>query len=162
MGEPSYTLITSRGAFFDAVRQALRNLNAQGGRQVFLSDLEFTDWPLSETEVVDTLTRWAQPHRGLTLLAGHYNDMARRQARWVAWRQHWTHVVSCRAADPEQVSDIPTQLLISGQQVIRLVDRQSHRGSISTAETDLLQAKEALDAVLQRSSDAFPATTLGL
>ncbi|MES2887044.1 MAG: hypothetical protein V4739_03435 [Pseudomonadota bacterium] len=162
MGEPSYTLITSRGAFFDALRQAFRNLPSQGGRQVFLSDLHFADWPLSEQEVVDALTQWAQPYRSLTLLASHYDDMARHHARWVAWRQRWTHVVSCRAADSEQVGDVPTQLLIPGQQVIRLVDRPSYRGSVSTAETDLVQAQEALDAVLQRSSDAFPATTLGL
>lgn len=163
MSDPaSYTLITSRSAFHEALRAAFHELASSTSRHVFLSDLDFADWPLNEPGVVEDLGRWARSHRSLTLLASHFDEVARRHARWVAWRQHWSHVVDCQAVDEADLPALQPLLLIPGQLVIRLVDRVAYRGSVSRAETDLVQAQEALDALLQRSAPSFPATILGL
>lgn len=163
MSEPvSYTLITSRNAFLEALRGAFRELADNPSRHVFLSDPDFADWPLNEPGVVEDLGRWAQSHRHLTLVASHFDEVARRHARWVAWRQHWSHVVACQAVDDADLTTLQPQFLIPGRLVIRLVDRASCRGSLSRAEADIVQAQEALDAILQRSTPSFPATLLGL
>jgi hypothetical protein len=162
MSDAAYTLITSRSAFHNALREAFRTLADAPARNVFLSDLDFADWPLNDAGVVDELTRWARPHRRLTLLAGHFDEFARRHARWVAWRRTWSHVVDCQAADEADLADVATQFLIPGVLVVRLVDRVAYRGSASRSEADLTQAQDLLDAILQRSQASFPATTLGL
>jgi len=43
-----------------------------------------------------------------------------------------------------------------------MVDNVDHRGTISAKAVDLAMGKETVDALLQRSTDAFPVTALGL
>ena len=162
MSELNHTLITSRSQFIDAIRAALREAAEQGGRAIVLSDPNFADWPLNDRETVECLARWAQSHRSLTLLANDFDEFPRKHARWVAWRQNWSHIVSCRQADETDAQKLPVQLLIPGRLVVRLVDRVTCRGSVSRAEADLVPAKEAISDILDRSHDAFPVTTLGL
>jgi hypothetical protein len=45
---------------------------------------------------------------------------------------------------------------------LRLVDCDLYRGSVSTAIADATRDRDRLDALMQRSVDAFPASTLGL
>jgi hypothetical protein len=162
MSELNPALITSRSEFTEAIRAALREAADQGGRAIVMSDPDFADWPLNEREAVECLGRWAQSHRSLTLLANDFDEFPRKHARWVAWRQNWSHIVSCRQADETDAPKLPIQLLIPGKLVVRLVDRVTCRGSVSRAEADLVQAREAINDILDRSHDAFPVTTLGL
>ncbi len=162
MSDPSYSLITTRSAFQEALRSALLSLRTLSCRQVFLSDLDFADWPLSDPEVIDALGQWAASHRSLTLLASHFDAFPRHHARWINWRQPWSHIVSCQVADEADVPQLLTQLFIPGQVVIRLVERSAFRGSVARGEGDLAQAEEGLASILQRSQASFPATTLGL
>lgn len=162
MNDSNVTLITSRSEFLDAVRSALREAADASARFVFLSDPDFAQWPLNEREVIDTLGQWAHSNRLLTLLAEHFDVVAQRHPRWVAWRRNWSHVVNCQQADAADSSHISTQLLVPGHVVVRLVDRAHYRGSVSRTAADLLEAQEAIDALLQRSESSFPVTTLGL
>ena len=162
MTETSRTLITTRGEFHDALKQALAEIAAIGCREVFFSDADFTDWPLSDAAVIDSLTEWARGHRRLTLLAQQFDELARRHGRWVEWRRRWSHRVDCRVNCELEASKLPTLLLAPGLVVVRLVDKQHYRGSVSREAADLLQNRETLDAVLQRSEESFPVTTLGL
>ena len=57
---------------------------------------------------------------------------------------------------------VPTILLAPGLLSVRLFDRLHYRGVASRETADAVQWREAIDAVLQRSEEAFPATTLGL
>jgi hypothetical protein len=162
MTETSRTLITTRGEFHDALKQALADIAAIGCREVFFSDADFTDWPLSDAAVIDSLTQWARSHRRLTLLAQQFDELARRHGRWVEWRRRWSHLVECRVNTELEASKVPTLLLAPSLVVVRLVDKLHYRGSVSHDPADLLQSRETLDAVLQRSEESFPVTTLGL
>jgi peptidyl-tRNA hydrolase len=152
----------SRGEFLDAIRSAFGDIAAQGCREVWICDVDFSDWPLSERQVVDSLTRWAYAHRKLTILATSFDEFHRRHARFVEWRRQWSHVVECRAADQIEPGDMASLLFAPGVVSVRLLDRMRYRASVSLDQADAVQCREMVDAISQRSSEAFPATTLGL
>lgn len=162
MSTESRSLITSRNEFHEALRLAFASAAEVGCREIWLVDADFNDWPLGERAVIDHLTQWAHSHRRLTLLAQTFDDFARRHTRWVEWRRQWAHVVHCRTNTDIEASRIPTLWLAPGLLMVRLSDPVHHRGIRSTEAADLLHARETIDAVLQRSQEAFPATTLGL
>jgi len=155
-------LLTTRLEFHAALDEAFAEMASTGCREVWMSDENFADWPLNAPRVIDALTRWAQAHRKLTLVARHYDEMLRRHSRWVAWRRQWSHVVECLAYDDAEVGDIPTLFLATGVVAVRLFEPTHHRGSISREAGDLVQQRELIDAVSQRSVASFPVTMLGL
>jgi hypothetical protein len=162
MSEDSIVPIGSRAEFFDAVRAAFAVAEQGEAREIFIVDPTFADWPLNERAVVDTLARWVDSRRVLTVLAHSYDEMARRQLRFVEWRRQWTHAVQCRS-DPElEAEQVPTLLLVPGHTCVRLLDRIRHRGTVSNRPIELNECRETIDALLQRSVEAFPVTTLGL
>ena len=56
-------------------------------------------------------------------MAHSFDELARRQLRFVEWRRQWAHVVQCRN-DPElEAEQIPTLMLVPGHTCIRLLDR---------------------------------------
>ena len=154
--------IASRADFLQAVRDALGLAEQSGAREIVLVDRDFADWPLNEPLVIDALSRWIDSGRLLVVFAHSFDEMARRQLRFVEWRRQWAHVVQCRS-DPElEAEQIPTLLLVPGHTCVRLVDRVRYRGTVSKRPVDLTEAREAVDALLQRSVEAFPVTPLGL
>lgn len=162
MTEDKIAPIGSRAEFLDAVRNALTLAEQAGARELVLVDPDFVDWPLNERAVIDSLSRWIDSSRVLLVLAHSFDELARRQLRFVEWRRQWAHVVQCRN-DPElETGQIPTLLLIPGHACIRLLDRVRHRGTVSSRPVDLTDCRETVDALLQRSVEAFPVTTLGL
>ena len=162
MNAESIVAITSRADFLKAVRGAFGRAEEAGAREIFLVDPTFADWPLNEAEAVDSLSRWIDSQRSLTVLAHSFEEMARQQLRFVAWRRQWSHVVHCRS-DPElEAEQIPSLLLVPGVTCIRLLDRLRFRGTVSARAIDLTECRESIDALLQRSVEAFPVTTLGL
>lgn len=160
--ESPYTLITSRNEFHDALRSALAEAATAGCREIWISDTDFTDWPLNEEGVIESLTQWAKSHRKLTMLAQTFDEVPRRHARWVAWRRSWSHIVECRSNNELEAGQMPTMLLAPGLLTVRLVDPVRYRGSVSHSAADAVQGREALDAAMQRSEEAFPVTSLGL
>jgi hypothetical protein len=158
----SHQLFDSRNEFLGALRSAFAAAADQGCRELILCDLNFAQWPLGEIKVVEALTRWAYAHRKLTLLAHDFSEVTRRHSRWVEWRRSWAHIVECRALTELEASKVPTVLLAPGLVTVRLFDPLHYRGSQSSLQADLQGSREVLDAVSQRSVDAFPATTLGL
>lgn len=163
MTAPStHRMLHARSDFHEALRAAFDQVAAQSCRELFLCDPDFADWPLGEVAVVEALTRWAMSHRKLTVLAFSYEEIVRRHPRWVAWRRQWSHVVECRAIEDLEPEKMPTMLLAPAVVTVRLFDPHNYRASVSTEPADAIRAREALDAVLQRSVEAFPASTLGL
>jgi hypothetical protein len=158
----THRILTSRGEFLDALREGFRLAQAAGCREILIGDEDFADWPLSERAVLQALTDWAYAHRRLTVLARHFDDVVRRHARWVEWRRQWSHIVDCRAMDDADAGACPALLLAPGAVVVRLLDRDNFRASVSNERSDELRARELIDACLQRSAPSFPATTLGL
>ena len=148
--------------FFLTVPDELAEAARIGCRELWFVDENFADWPLGERDVVELLTQWAQGHRTLTLLARHYDEVVRRHARWTQWRVQWSHVVECRSFEEAAEGEIPTVLLALDRVGVRLFDPLRYRGSCSREAAELVRQREVVDAVLQRSMAAFPASTLGL
>jgi hypothetical protein len=154
--------IASRAEFLDAIRSSFVLAAHDGAREILIVDPSFADWPLNEGAVVESLTGWVDSRRSLTVFAHSFDGFARRHPRFVEWRRQWAHVVHCRS-DPElEAEQVPTVLLAPGITCVRLLDRARHRGTASNRAIDLTDCREAVDALLQRSVEAFPATTLGL
>lgn len=154
--------IASRADFHNAVRAAFAQAAEAGAAEIVLTDPSFADWPLGERAVIESLTRWVESRRRLTLLAFSFDELARRQLRFVEWRRQWSHVVQCRNDDELEAEQIPSLLFVPGMLCLRLLDRVRYRGTVSARPIDLVECRETVDALLQRSVEAFPATTLGL
>ena len=154
--------ITSRAEFVDAVRASFAIAAHEGAREILLVDADFADWPLNDRAVIDSLAGWVDSRRSLLLFAHSFDELARRHPRFVEWRRQWAHAVRCRN-DPElEAAELPTLVLVPGVTCVRLVDRVHHRGTASNRPVDMAECQEAVDALLQRSVEAFPVTTLGL
>jgi hypothetical protein len=158
----SDSLITSRGEFHAALRSALAEAAAVGCRELWLCDTNFADWPLGEIAVVESFSQWAGSHRRLTLIAESFDEVARRHARWNEWRRQWSHIVDCRSNAELESGQMPSVLLASELLSVNLVDSIHYRGRFSHAAADGVRCRELIDAVLQRSVEAYPVTTTGL
>ena len=154
--------IGSRAEFLDAVRTAFTQAEEHGARKIVVVDPNFADWPLNERTVIDSLSRWIDSSRLLIVIAHSFDELARRQLRFVEWRRQWAHVVQCRNDPDLEAEQIPTLLLVPGHSCIRVLDRIRYRGTVSKRPVDLTESRETVDALLQRSVEAFPVTTLGL
>ena len=154
--------ITSRAEFLDAIRSSFALAAAEGAREIAIVDPNFADWPLNERAVIDSLSAWVDSQRILTVFAYSFDEFARRQSRFVEWRRQWAHAVHCRNDPDLEAEQVPTLLLAPGITCLRLLDRVRHRGTVSKRPVDLTECRETLDALLQRSVEAFPVTTLGL
>lgn len=154
--------IHGRGEFQEAIRQAFIEAADAGWREIRLVDLDFAEWPLGEKSVIENLTRWAKPYRSLVIVANHFDEVARRHPRWVAWRQLWSHIVQCRANTELESTRMPTLLCARGGVTIRVHERTHHRGTLSRRVIDVQSAWEEIDNILLRSEESFPATTLGI
>ena len=158
----SDSLITSRGEFHAALRLAFAEAAAVGCRELWLCDNDFADWPLGERAVVESLSQWAGSHRRLTLIAHSFDEVARRHARWNEWRRQWSQVVYCRSNAELESGEMPSVLLASELLSLSLVDPVLYRGRFSHDAADGVRCRELIDAVLQRSEEAYPVTTTGL
>ena len=162
MSADTLTQIASRGDFHDAVCAALAMAAEQGASEIFLVDPHFDDWPLNERGVIESLERWATSRRRIVVFAHDFDEVARRAPRFAAWRRQWSHIVQCRS-DPElEEAQVPTLRFVPGMLAVRLLDRVRYRGTVSGRPADHVECQETIDALLQRSVEAFPPTTLGL
>jgi hypothetical protein len=159
---PATRLITSRTEFHDALKEAFAFVADQGCREVVIADPNFADWPLSDRSVLESLTRWAYRHRKLIVLAESFDEFPRRHARWVEWRRQWSHVIECRSVDPADVGQLKGLFLAPELLTLHVLSPEHYRASLSFDPADALAARDGLDALLQRSEEAFPVTTLGL
>lgn len=155
-------LITSRAEFAAALRTAFAEAAAAGSCELWLCDEDFAEWPLGERSVIGDLTRWAAAHRKLTLVARHDDEIARRHPRWIEWRRTWSHIVVCRRNAEIATGEFPAVLLAQGAVSVRLSDRVQPRGRLARDTAEAVRCREIVDAVLQRSEDAFPASATGL
>jgi len=157
-----HRILTTRGECQQALRDAFAEAARIGCRELWLCDADYSDWPLSERAVIDSLSQWAYSHRKLTLLAHGFDEIVRRHARWIDWRRQWSHIVECRQLEVVEPGQVPTLLLAPGLVTVRIFDPVQQRGSVSHDPADAIRCRELVDDLWQRSSDAFSATTLGL
>ncbi|HJV70403.1 hypothetical protein [Ideonella sp.] len=155
--------IGSRADFQGAVRAMVASAEGAGVRQLWWVSPDFADWPLDEPALLDALSHWARaPGAHLTWVSHDFERVRRAMPRLTRWRQTFAHVLSCRSPLELAGSDMPTLLLADHRVVLRLLDRERVRGWVSHEGADVQRAHEEIDVILQRSSEAFPAVTLGL
>ena len=150
-----------RVGFQQLVRDALAAAAREGWREIVLSDASFEDWPLGEREVAASLQAWSKSGRRIVLLARRYDLVVRQHARFVQWRNTWAHIVTasaCPAADP---LEIPSALW-SPHWVMERRDIERCVGYCGSEPERRVALRESLAAWMQKSTPAFPATTLGL
>ncbi len=155
------TLIDGRSAFTQALQQALEHAVRSRERELCLVDPDFEAWPLDDALVIGSLTAWArQPLRKLLMVAGSFDHVRRRCARFTEWRGTWAHVVEPHVTEVEP-SQIPT-LLLAGPASLMLADRLRWRGHTLSSDKEVADWREVVDVLLQRSEPGFGANTLGL
>lgn len=149
------------GEFSALVRQALATAAAQGWRELLLCDADFSDWPLGERAVAQSLNDWAAAGRKFTMLAVSYNEVYRRHARFVTWRKTWSHLVECRVCGAGRKDDFPS-VLWSPVWALHRVDQARSVGFAGSDTGRRTLLREHLNEQLLNGSPGFPATTLGL
>lgn len=150
-----------RRAFADVIRQALASAAEEGWKLIILSDPNFADWPLGEREVVESLQRWAAKGRQLHFLAGDFRVLQGQAPRLVQWRVTWDHLVQARACRGELAQSVPSAIW-SDHWTLERLDVEHARGVATRDPRRRIELRERVEAYWQRSSPAFPASTLGL
>jgi len=146
-----------------ALRDALSHAAENRTRRLCWCDDDFAAWPIGEVAWIDQLTRWARVGgRELVVIARDYTVIERRHPRFAAWRRDWAHVIQCLVPDESRTDALPTLWIDSDDQALRVFDPEHLRGRIGFDRVDRQQAREDFDAILQRASPGFAATTLGL
>lgn len=155
--------ITSRSEFVAALRWGFTQAIARQARCITCVDTNFADWALDDPALHAELAAWLRlPMRRLVLLASDYEDLPRRQPRFVAWRAHWAHAIEAWSPQPGDAPELPTLLVDDGPLSVHLQDARHWRGR---AERDARAARlwrDRIDAFLQRCEPAFAVNRLGL
>jgi hypothetical protein len=129
--------------------------------EIVVSDPDFSDWPLGERAMIQLLNDWAGRGRRLVMLAGRYDQVINRHARFVDWRRTWDHIIECRQARSGDPAAIPSALW--GQRaMLQRNDIDNCVGICSDNPERRLRLRQDLDEWLAESRPAFPASTTGL
>lgn len=150
-----------RTEFRQLIRDALAHAAQEGWREIILSDPGFGDWPLGERAVMQSLLDWSHSGRRITLLARRYDDVVRQHARFVDWRQRWSHIVTAMACPSADAGELPSALWSPGWVMERL-DLDRCNGYCGSEPERRLLLRERLSEGLAKSSPSFPSSTLGL
>jgi len=150
-----------REAFRQLVRDALATAAQAGWREIILSDPSFEDWPLGEREVAESLRAWAASGRRMVLLARRYDSVLRQHARFVQWRGTWSHIITASACPSADAAEPPSAIW-SPHWALERRDLDRSIGWCGSEPERRVALRESLAGWLQKSTPAFPATTLGL
>lgn len=159
---PPPAQIDTRAGWNEAVAWGLQAALARSARRLLLVDTDFAHWPLGEPAVLASLQAFVRlPQRQLLLLASNFDEIPRRHPRFVVWRRDWAHAVSAWAP-PEGGATLPGLLLDDGPVLLQRLSLQPLRARAVLDKAEARRWREQLDALLQQSTPAFPAHTLGL
>jgi hypothetical protein len=151
----------SREGFLQTVRGAFECAALEGWHEIIISDATFSDWPLNERAVVESLNAWSRTGRHFVMLATRFDEVQRLQARFVTWRQTWGHLIECHQCRHADATDLPSAIWsphwmmhrIDPERCVYVCDDQAMRR---------VNLRQELDEWIRNSSPGFPASTLGL
>jgi hypothetical protein len=160
---PQQRPIESRTEFIAALHDAVDQAVKQATRRMIWVDANFAEWPLEDPALLQRLADWLRlPQRQLLLLAADYDGLRRRHARFLAWYRLWSHAINAFSPSPDDVAELPCVLWAENAGLVYLLDPLRWRGGAVADALQQRQWRDRIDAILQRSEPAFPATTLGL
>lgn len=152
---------SGRDTFRDLIRAALAAAQEQGWRELILSDPDFSDWPLGERAVAESLAAWSQTGRKCVLMARTWEDASARHARFVTWRRTWSHIVearACRSADP---IEFPSAIWTPSW-VLERRDLVKSSGWMGPEADRRVALREKIAEWIGKSSSGFASHTTGL
>lgn len=147
--------------FAQLVRDALAAAAREGWRELLLSDPRFTDWPLGERAVAQSLTDWSSSGRKCILLARRWDEARFRHARFVTWRQTWSHIIDARACPSADEFELPSAIW-SPAWVLHRRDPVRSTGFCGREPERRIELRQQIDEWLRRSAASFPAGIAGL
>lgn len=150
-----------RLAFEALVLNAFQQAASEGWSDMTLSDAHFSDWPLNQRAVIESLSAWVGSGRRLTLLANRYDAFQRHHPRFVAWRRTWDHLVEARVCDEPVRGDVPS-VIWSHSWCLWRTDPVHQAGICGPDRAMNVNLKEILTERLRTSAPGFPASVLGL
>jgi hypothetical protein len=152
---------SGRVEFEALVQNALHHAAADGWTEIILSDIDFSDWPLNQMPVMESLSAWAAAGRRLTLLAACYDEVHRHHPRFVAWRRTWGHLIEGRVCDEPARGKVPSAIW-SPSWFMRRTDTVHQSGYCGSDPTMKIRLREELAERLRTSTIGFSASVLGL
>jgi len=162
-------VFTSRAQAQSALRSTLLQASTAGTKEMIWLDPDFSLWPLSDAEVLEALRNWASVRsRCLLMLAQDYERVMRMHPRFVSWRRMYGHLVVAKqyngdeAGAPGTAGQVVSLLLGSTPLMWCLWNWGVGRGSMGEGLRSFTEARLWIDAITQRSTDSFAASTLGL
>ncbi|MDH4134219.1 MAG: hypothetical protein OEV31_05475 [Gammaproteobacteria bacterium] len=153
--------LSGRSVFVQAVRDALQAAAREGWHELILSDANFSDWPLGERAVAETLQQWARGGRRFTMLAMDYSGIPRQHARFAKWRQTWDHIIECRVCKNGDPLAFPS-VLWSPAWVMQRIDVERDVLICDAAAARRVELRQVLDECRRDSAPGFSASVLGL
>jgi len=160
---PEPPAITSRAGFQTALRWGFAQAIAGGARQIVAVNRDFCDWPFEDLGLQAELAAWLRlPERRLVLLATSYDEIMRRQPRFVAWRALWSHAIRAGSPASSDAVDLPGLLVDDRDVSVHLIDPIHWRGRAALDARTAQSWRDRIDALLQRSETAFAVNQLGL
>ncbi len=155
--------IASRTEFRAALRWGFTQAIAGGARQIVAVDRDFAEWPFEDVGLQAELAAWLRlPDRRLVLLATSYDELARRQPRFVAWRALWSHAIRAGSPPAADAVELPGLLVDDRDVSVHLIDPVRWRGRAALDARSAQSWRDRIDALLQRSESAFAVNQLGL
>jgi hypothetical protein len=156
-------VIDTRSSFAEALRWGFGRAIEGGARRITCVDPQFAEWPLDDAALLSRLAGFLRlPGRRLVLLAADFEALARRHARFDAWRADWAHATESFTPPEEDRFELPTLLVDDRDTVVELFDAVRWRGRATAEAQAARTAREGADALLQRSAPAYPVKRLGL
>jgi hypothetical protein len=163
MNDDPIPRIDSRAGFTAALRWAFERSIERHARRIVCADPSFNDWPLDDPALLTRLTAWLRtPQRKLVLLATQFDDLPRRQPRFVGWRVDWVHAVEAWSPPEEDRVEMPTVMVDDDSTSVELIDAVHWKGHADIDSRIARLWRERIDALLQRSEPALPVNRLGL
>lgn len=153
--------LLGRNAFIDLVRQAIATAASRGWVKMVWSDQDFSDWPLGERSVIDSIQAWSASGRSLHLLAQDFATLRQKHPRFVQWRVAWSHLVEARATSRSSGGEVMSAIWTPEWTMERL--DLKHNVVVATFDPARRVALgERLEAEWHKAAPSFPASTLGL
>lgn len=153
----------TRAGYHQALQAALQQALDERAREMSWIDRDFAEWPLSSDDWIHTLAQWLKlPGRRITLLAADFGVIERVHGRFVRWRRDWSHCVHGRRPLEMEAASMRSVYADDAGTAVALHDPARFAGWADHRGTECAEMRRYIDAVLQRSEEAFPSLVLGV
>lgn len=143
------------------LRQVFALAEQRNWQKLVICDPNFEAWPLGEAQVVAHLNAWSGRGKELVMLAHRFDWVQSRCARFVNWRNTWSHIVSCCTVATTD-REVTQGLIWTPEWALKLQDQESFAAISSENPRFRAEMASTLHNLQQRSRPGFAVNILGL